>query len=89
MKKFNKTLLFYILVYSLIAVIGMWALSFNIKTNPIHHDTYVLKAQIKQLEEENKELELFVVSANRYERLEKIAKTLQMAPPKKLYYLQP
>ncbi len=89
MKRQKIRFRFYMILYSLIAIIAVAGLAINIQTIPINENIQKLSAQVKKLRDENQELKLKVLSATRLELVDQMATDqLHMSPPKQVIYIQ-
>jgi|GEM_PF-2670039 len=80
---------FYIILYTLTAIVAVIGLAVNIQTIPVNENTQKLSFRVKAVRDENQHLKLRLLNTTRMEVVDQYAtEHLGMQPPDKILYIQ-
>lgn len=89
MRRRRARIRFYVIIYTLTAVIAVVGLAINIQTIPVNENIQKLSMRVKVLRDENQHLKLKLLNTTRLEVVDQIATDrLSMHPPDQIMYIQ-
>jgi len=89
MASLKRQFRFYFFLFGLASLIAVWGLNLNIKTEALNVSIRELSVEISTVKQQNRDLQLEILSQLSLEKMEKIAsEDVKMAVPKRLKYLR-